>query len=185
MPIRIKWHWFTLIEIMIVIAIIGILGMTLFPAINNYQMRARDSVRMVDFKSIKNAISAYKIDTDNYVRENGIYMDTSQWATFAGPWTGTGPWWTDWHTNWLRRLEWNYIKNLPKDPVNKWIYFYSYEPVDNQTDYGVSCVWSVCAYILSAKLENSNNGLANLAICNIVWNGHDYCLWWWLPNIYE
>ena len=53
---------FTLVELMIVIAIIGILAAALFPSLTSYLARGRDTSRASALKEISTAIAAYIVD---------------------------------------------------------------------------------------------------------------------------
>jgi prepilin-type N-terminal cleavage/methylation domain-containing protein len=53
---------FTLVELMIVIAIIGILAAALFPSLTAYLARGRDSARIADIKDIGLWVSSYLLD---------------------------------------------------------------------------------------------------------------------------
>lgn len=56
---------FTLIEILVVIAIIGSLSALLLPNYMEARLRARDAQRKSDLKAIQKALEMYKLDNDN------------------------------------------------------------------------------------------------------------------------
>ncbi len=85
---RVRW-WFTLIEILIVIVIIGILTVSLLPRITWAQAKARNVARKADLNQVATALAAYNGD-------NGQYPDTLTELT-----------------------DQSYLKSLPKDPGNK------------------------------------------------------------------
>ena len=57
---------FTLMEIMLVIAIIGILAATLFPNFSAYQQKSRDTVRITAISIIHKSIATFFLDEDRY-----------------------------------------------------------------------------------------------------------------------
>jgi type IV pilus assembly protein PilE len=63
---------FTLVELMIVIAIIGILAAALFPSMTAYLKRSRDAARTAATKDIGNALGAYYADKETYPDSDAI-----------------------------------------------------------------------------------------------------------------
>lgn len=61
-----KQHGFTLIEIMVVIAIISLLAVVVAAGISDGPKRARDARRKGDMRSIKVALEAYFSDNQSY-----------------------------------------------------------------------------------------------------------------------
>ena len=57
---------FTLVEMMIVIAIIGVLAAALFPAYSGYQQRARDAHRITSVSTITRALQLHFNDKEEY-----------------------------------------------------------------------------------------------------------------------
>jgi type II secretory pathway pseudopilin PulG len=53
-------------ELMIVIAIIGVLAAALFPALTGYLSRARDTVKISEIKELHTALMTFKTDTGLY-----------------------------------------------------------------------------------------------------------------------
>lgn len=66
---------FTLIELMVVIAIIGLLTAILFANFTNIQKRSRDGQRKTDLRTIQHALELYRADQGSY--PTGIYGGTN------------------------------------------------------------------------------------------------------------
>lgn len=64
---------FTLVELMIVIAIIGILAAALFPSLTAYLKRSRDAGRSANLNTIATAIGAFYSDKERYPHGSAIY----------------------------------------------------------------------------------------------------------------
>ena len=75
---------FTLIELMIVVAIIGILAAVAIPAYQDYIVKAKLS-------KVVNAVDSVKLAIANYYQENSAYPGAGAWASIginvAGPTT--------------------------------------------------------------------------------------------------
>lgn len=64
----IKHHGFTLIELMIVVAIVGILASIALPAYNNYMMRGRIAEAI-------SGLSAKRIEMEQFFQDNRTYLN--------------------------------------------------------------------------------------------------------------
>jgi prepilin-type N-terminal cleavage/methylation domain-containing protein len=141
---------FTLIELMVVIAIIGILSAVGFVSFTNARISARDAKRKQDLRAVKVALELY------YQKNRRYPTTTTLWqiSTAAQPWIvdkgpagdGVG----------AVALDTNYISGLPIDPTNSTTLLYQY--YSSSAGYG-SCQ-SGQYYFLTATLENSNDAEA-------------------------
>jgi general secretion pathway protein G len=103
---RLRAHGFSLIELMVVIAIMGLLATVVAVNLMGRTYGAKVTKVMADFDSMKKAIQMFKIDT-------GSYPDRLDdlWAQPGGKKGWKGP----------------YLDNAPPAPVDPWgnVYIYS------------------------------------------------------------
>lgn len=74
---------FTLIELMIVIAIIGILAAIAIPQFASYRARAYNSAAMSDLKNCATAQEAYFVDEQTYGDQDALTLNTSENVTLT------------------------------------------------------------------------------------------------------
>ena len=74
---------FTLIELMIVIAIIGILAAIAIPQFNSYRKRAYNSSAQSDLKNTATAQEAYFVDEQTYGTETDLSLNTGENVTLT------------------------------------------------------------------------------------------------------
>lgn len=93
---------FTIIEIIVVIATIGVLATIIITSVNQYVAKARDVKRIADINQIQKALEMYYADYGSYpVFANSWYSSyDSSWATLQ---TALQP----------------YLSKLPVDPKNE------------------------------------------------------------------
>lgn len=125
-------------ELLIVVAVIGVLAGVILVNFQNARERARDAARKRDFESIKTALRLYYNDFESYPADDG-----------AGRIVGCG-------ANGTSTCDWEsefsagnviYMKFLPVDPLNTGSYEYSY----SQTDAGDG-------FELITQIENLSDG---------------------------
>lgn len=122
---------FTLVELMVVVAVIAILASALLVGLGGARARARDSRRMSDIRQVQNLLELYYAKVGNYpIITSGD--PASRWSALETELKNKG-----------------ITNQLPKDPIDKGNYVYSYGSCGG-TDNGQN-------YTLGAKLENEDH----------------------------
>jgi len=105
---------FTLIELMVVIAIIGILATIGYASFDEARQQARDKVRMASLKELQLSIELYRAQTGVYPVADSACPGAN--TDFYGP--GPGPVSGDFVTceNYIAGLVPGFIAALPRDP---------------------------------------------------------------------
>jgi prepilin-type N-terminal cleavage/methylation domain-containing protein len=122
---------FTLLELLVVVAIIGLISSIAFVSMQHARAEARDVKRLADVDAIRTALELYY---DDY----GIYPDyhiCNNLPAITACNSNFMP------NSWIASLVPKYLKTLPADPLNKvdnsgagqhYIYIYTrWEPTDN------------------------------------------------------
>jgi type IV pilus assembly protein PilE len=140
---------FTLVELMIVIAIIGILAAALFPSMTNYLKRSRDAARASNLKDISTALGAYYSDTERYPAK----VSGTTHCFGAGTPSFSG------NTNYMP-------KGLPKDPVGA-------RTTQNGCDggnygYSTGTINGSDGFQLAATFENEQGGITNTPVATLL-----------------
>jgi len=116
---------FTLIELLIVVAIIGILAAIAVPNFLNAQTRAKIARCEADAESIGTALESYRLDTNEYPPDarSGVYTH------FSLNWAG--------HPSAGKHLTTPiaYMSSIPYDPFNSKIGWTGWTPIDNAETY--------------------------------------------------
>jgi type II secretion system protein G len=102
---------FTLVELMIVIAIIGILATVLFPTLTQYIKRSRDVTRFQDISGVAQALRIYEIDM-GFMKRTARYgeNDVGSWDYSSQPVASP---------RFVKYLvDEGYLTKMPKDPLN-------------------------------------------------------------------
>lgn len=101
-----KKKWFTLIEMLIVIVIIGTLAWALVPRVWHARWKANDAVRQSYAYWVSSAIVQYQIDNNGYpIIDDDVKLNDCNCATLK-------------NALWNKLIKYWYNENsLPKDPV--------------------------------------------------------------------
>lgn len=110
-PYRIHTQAFTLVELMVVVAIIGILTSIVYANFGQARATSRDEVRKTAVKDLELAIKLYKAQNGTYPTQGCGTVGTQ----FAGPGTETHAWAAS-CANYILGLTPDFIAELPTDP---------------------------------------------------------------------
>ncbi len=94
-------HGFTLIEILIVVAIIAILASVVLVGLGPTQQQGRDARRISDLREVQTALELY-------YNKNGTYPSASTWSAMTGALTGASIG----------------VSQIPNDPSSGQTYYY-------------------------------------------------------------
>ena len=133
---------FTLVELMIVIAIIGILAAALFPSLTSYLARGRDTSRAAGIKEISTGIAAFNVDTSSFPASTNAVATTGNDCASSGALA-------------------KYVPKFPKDPVAGSIATCG---TAGGYGYGTGSASGTVTAILSAQFENAAGGNTNTAV---------------------
>lgn len=151
-----KQKGFTLIELIIVIAIIGILSSVILIGVNSAKEKARDARRKMEINQIEKALVFY-------AEQFGQFPNEDTCDSSIGTCTNECPCVPN-QTNWppnsgiANGLSTDgFMKIMPKDPINNSTYYYWYEPCCNQDcGNGNQCIGKCCEYTIGAsKMETT------------------------------
>ncbi len=106
---------FTLIELMIVIAVIGLLASMILVGVRRVQSLGRDARRIADLQQVRNGLELYFNRNQTYPQFSGA----GQWASMSSALTGAGLG----------------ITSVPRDPLNRSPYLYEYSSASPWTGY--------------------------------------------------
>lgn len=154
---------FTLIELLIVIAIIGILATLIFVNVNLARKKARDAKRLADLKNLQTAVEMYNQDSST----GAFPITTGSTATSATWWGNCSSTGITQKSTWIVGLAPTYISSLPSDPLST-NRCYSY--ASNGTDYKIVATLENDLKTTDA-FYRSNQGTKRAVIENSNWLG--------------
>jgi type II secretion system protein G len=128
---------FTLIEMLVVMAIIGVLAAISLVSFQTAQTKSRDSQRKSDLKQIANSLETYLNDKGEYPENSLNYEIVGCEDVGAGPTT------CSWGSEWSDENDTIYMPLLPADPNSGSNYYYESDG---------------SSYQLYARLENTLDG---------------------------
>ncbi len=96
-----KQKGFTLIEMLVVVAIIGILSSVILVGLTGTRKQGRDTRRIADLRQVQTGLELY-------FNKNGAFPDPGNWTSLSTALTGAGLG----------------INTIPKDPLSTQTYYY-------------------------------------------------------------
>lgn len=143
-----KQQGFTLVELLVVVAIIGLLSTLAVVAFNGARMKARDVKRVTDVKQIQTALALYFSDEDTYPAASGTASSTFIASPLKGPNSLT-----------------TYMKNVPSNPTSVDVAcgssaFYTYTQDQGGSSYTISfCLGAPTGGIIAGPHKATQMGI--------------------------
>lgn len=155
---------FTLVELIVTIAILAILWTIAFISLQWYSEQSRDSTRISDISTIKTSLELFQLESWKYPLPTSWVDITFSWAVVWNQWT----FWESVYKN-VSKLD-----KIPTDPLTNSVYTYSVTQKRNEYELAWVVETDWFAYNsnlpLRESLESKSNAWNNEAIAIVTWN---------------
>jgi len=144
---RLSVHWFTLVELIVVITVLAILGTIWFVSLQSYSVSARDSTRISDINTISRTLEYFKLQEGYYPNPTDFFEITYSWSLVWRQWI----FWED------TKVEARRLSSIPTDPLT-WNE-YTYSVTNNRQEFELWAITeSITSYQLNITLQaNASN----------------------------
>jgi len=115
MTMRTMHRGFTMIELLMVIAIIGLLASIVLSTLSTAQAKARDTQRLQDLRQIQTALETYRTAIGSYPSTGSVAPGTIVYWGGCGNYPGAQQAFSG-SSGWIPNLAPTYIAELPRDP---------------------------------------------------------------------
>ncbi len=116
-----KFRAFTLIEMVVVVAITSVLAASSIPVVVGSIWRTRDATRKYDITQISHSLNSFFADNWRYPSHT--------------PNSGAWGWEVSIDAAWLQSLQWKYLTKAPVDPLNTYTRIYPWAELQRWADY--------------------------------------------------
>ncbi len=137
--------WFTLVELIIVIAILAILWTIAFISLQWYSTQARDSARISDMSSIVTSLELFNLDA-------GKYPLPTDWTDITYSWSVVWKQWTFWET---ADINTKIIDRIVLDPLTNSKYTYSV--ISNRNQFEIWWILEWDSLVMNSEQWIMNN----------------------------
>lgn len=155
---------FTLIEILVVVAIIGLLSTVVLTSLDSARAKARDARRLVDLREVRTALENYRV-------ENGAFPISTTWRGVCAAFNPSGTITRTGANGWIPNLAPRFISVLPVEakPTDNNCYLYrstingtgyiviSHASVETKVSAGTYISTTPCTPTLGATNTNPAN----------------------------
>ena len=147
-----------MVELMIVIAIIGVLAVALIPTLLGNQVKARDTTRMAQLKTISSALDGYQLDNNifpysswtTYVAGKSFCVSNSAWVLAFSGWSAAVGKYIKW---WIAPVAPGNTTQSQNDLCGSGNPSYGYRNLKLDNTSG-----DQTSYVLVAKMEDTTKG---------------------------